>query len=331
MIDMATRQSAMGIGALALADTPSQLERRIRAMHWRRGRLGVTRGLVLGAIGGLIVLAACEAKVPTAAEVASMDVGALEKKAGNLDGVDGKFTKADYFVNGAPVSADSARAIVAAKISSVGVMKARSAGGRDTILITTVDRMPKRQRTEGDDDLVPLSMGGLSSSATLMIDGVVQAPGVRVRQDPKEIVSIQVMKPGKDPKYPNGLIAIERKRAKRVDAGQEKTSGSAPLADSAGITSGMLYPTLVRDGARTQLANSRDATGAPVLVATFDAKKPFAITIDGVRATMSELEALEPSEIRSQMMYPGDARARSSDPAAANGLMQVRTKRAVTQ
>jgi beta-lactamase regulating signal transducer with metallopeptidase domain len=324
LLDMAARQSAARIGAIALADGPSHLERRIQAMKAKRGSHAAVRGLLLGAVGGLLVLAACEAKVPTAAEVASMDVRTLEKKAAQLDLLDGKIAKADYFVNGEAVSADSARSIVAAKIGSVEVVKSQFAGGRDTIFVTTADLMPG-VRTRADD-LVPLpALGrGLSSDAVLMIDGVVQQPGIKARLDSKEVASVSVLKPGKDPRYPNGLIVIETKRAHRPDA-QRRPAGAVTRPDTLGATSA-LYPTPVREGERTQFANSRDSSGAPVLVATFDGRKPFAITIDGARATMSELEALKKSDIKSTMMYARDASAMSSDPAAANGLLKVVTK-----
>jgi beta-lactamase regulating signal transducer with metallopeptidase domain len=324
LLDMAARQSAARIGALALADGPSHLERRIQAMKATRGRHAAVRGLLLGAVGCLLVLVACEAKVPTAAEVASMDVGTLEKKAAQLDLLDGKIAKADYFVNGEAVSADSARSIVAAKIGSVEVVKSQFASGRDTIFITTADLMRgARIRT---DDLVPLPfVSGLSRDAVLMIDGVVQQPGIKSRLDSKDVVSVSVLKPGQDPKYPNGLIAIETRRANRPDA-ERRPAGAETRTDTPGATSARLYPTPVRDGERTRFANSRDSSGAPVLVTTFDGRKPFAITIDGARATMSELEALEEADIKSMMMYAHDARAMSSDPVAANGLLKVITK-----
>jgi beta-lactamase regulating signal transducer with metallopeptidase domain len=358
LIDMAARRSAVRIGALAMVDAPSHLERRIRAMQWKCGLHAVARGIALVATAALLVLAACEAKVPTAAEVSAMDVNAVEKRAAQLDLGDAKIAKADYFVNGVPVSGDSARAIVAEKIGSVEVVKSRFEGGRDTILVTTADRM-SGLRTREDDDLVPFPAmaRAMSGGAVLVIDGVVQQPGIKSRLDPKEVTSVSVMKPGHDAKYPNGLIAIETKRPRnrtsaerrpervmmRTDTIMVRTpSGlvaatrplSAELRRSADRTvllpggdSAAPYRFGVGDVERTQLANSKDSSGAPVLVATFDSRKPFAITIDGVRATMSQLEALKLSDLKSQTMYPRDARAMSSDPAAANGLLQVITKR----
>jgi hypothetical protein len=143
LIDMAARQSAVRIGALALADGPSHLERRIRAMQWTRGRLAAARGLVLGGMGGLLVLAACEAKVPTAADVAQMDVTSAQRTASQAGLMRTPASNTtDFFVNGVKISADQARALEAKNIGSIEVVKSELPSGRDTIFVTTADRMP---------------------------------------------------------------------------------------------------------------------------------------------------------------------------------------------
>jgi hypothetical protein len=144
LIDMAARQSAVRIGALALADGPSHLERRILAMQWTRGRLSRGRGLVLGAIGGLLVIAACETRLPTAADVAQMDVASAQRSAAQAGLVRTPASNStDFFVNGAKVTADEARALEAKIIGSIEVVKSEQPAGRDTIFVTTLDRMPK--------------------------------------------------------------------------------------------------------------------------------------------------------------------------------------------
>jgi len=215
LIDVAAQQRALRIGALALADGPSHLERRILAMRSTKGRHIRLRGLLLGAVGGLLVLAACEAKVPTAADVASMDVAALEKKAAQLGLPDANVAKADYFVNGAPVTADSARSIVAEKIGSVEVVKSQSVGGRDTIFVATTDVMPRLGDGDGAEQVTQAVARAFGRNALLVIDDVVQPHGIKAPLDPKDITSISIMKPGKNPQYPNGLIAIETKRPRR--------------------------------------------------------------------------------------------------------------------
>ena len=149
LIDMAARGAGIRVGTLALADRPSHLERRLLAMKTTRSRFVLLRTSALGAGAALLVLAACEAKVPTATDVAAMDVASAEKSAAEaglmrptLDG------RADFFVNGVKVSASQARAMEAKNIGSIEVVKSELASGRDTIFVTTADRMPPRTELE---------------------------------------------------------------------------------------------------------------------------------------------------------------------------------------
>jgi len=223
LIDMAARQSAVRIGALALADGPSHLERRIRAMQWTRGRLSRGRGLVLGAMGGLLVLAACEAKLPTSADIAAMDVASAQRtaaKAGFVRTPSGH--DVDYFINGVKSSSEQANALDAAKIGSVEVVKSEQAAGRDTIFVTTLDRMPAsdgaalrraaskmlsakelasvRTRQPGEAQPVYLIDG---RKATILELSALQESDIR---------SVNVYKKdgtGIDPEVANGVISIE--------------------------------------------------------------------------------------------------------------------------
>jgi TonB-dependent SusC/RagA subfamily outer membrane receptor len=79
-----------------------------------------TRRDLLLALVLTAVLAACEASMPTAEDVKKMDVALLERSAQAV-GV-GDLVKADYFVNGTPVTADAARAIAPEEIAAVRVM-----------------------------------------------------------------------------------------------------------------------------------------------------------------------------------------------------------------
>jgi beta-lactamase regulating signal transducer with metallopeptidase domain len=149
LIDMAAHAAGIRVGTLALADRPSHLERRLLAMRTHRSRFTLVRTGTLSVVAGLLVLAACEAKVPTAADIASMDVASAQKnaaEAGFLRTPSGDRT--DFFVNGMRVTADQARGMEAKNIGSIEVVKSELAGGRDTIYVTTADRMPKR--LEGD-------------------------------------------------------------------------------------------------------------------------------------------------------------------------------------
>jgi beta-lactamase regulating signal transducer with metallopeptidase domain len=145
LIDVASHHGGIRIGALALADGPSHLERRILAMNAPRKRHAVAYGAVLCGLGTLLVLAACEAKIPTSTEIAQMDVAGVEKSAaegGYMRTPSGDRT--DFFINGVKTSAEQARAMEAKNIGSIEFVRSELPSGRDTILVTTADRMPPR-------------------------------------------------------------------------------------------------------------------------------------------------------------------------------------------
>ena len=118
-------------------------------MQWTRGRLSRGRGLVLGAIGGLLVIAACETRLPTSADVAQMDVTSAQRSAAQAGLARTPASDAtDFFVNGVKVTAAEARALEAKVIGSVEVVKSELPTGRDTIFVTTTDRMPKELKSK---------------------------------------------------------------------------------------------------------------------------------------------------------------------------------------
>jgi len=145
LIDVAAHHGGIRIGALALADGPSHLERRILAMNAPRKRHALAYGALLSGFGALLVLAACEAKVPTSAEIAQMDVATAEKSAAEAGLMRTPANnRTDFFLNGAPVSAERARTIEAKDIGSIEIVKSELPTGRDTIYVTSADRMPPR-------------------------------------------------------------------------------------------------------------------------------------------------------------------------------------------
>jgi beta-lactamase regulating signal transducer with metallopeptidase domain len=161
LIDMAARREGLRIGALALADGQSHLERRILAMNGSRKRHAAARGAAFGTLSALLVLAACEAKVPTASEIASMDVASAERSASEAGFLRTPANdRTDFFIDGAQVSAEQARALEAKQIGSIEVVKSELPTGRDTIIVTTTARMPKSilslRASDGPD---PLEVG----------------------------------------------------------------------------------------------------------------------------------------------------------------------------
>ena len=150
LIDVAAHHGGIRMGALALADGPSHLERRILAMNAPRKRHALAYGALLSGFGTLLVLAACEAKVPTESQIAQMDVASAEKsvaEAGLMRTPNNSRT--DFFLNGVPISAERARALEAKDIGSIELVRSELPTGRDTMFVTSADRM-KLPAARGD-------------------------------------------------------------------------------------------------------------------------------------------------------------------------------------
>jgi len=194
LIDMAARGAGFRIGALALADRPSHLERRLLAMKRERSRYAVVRGAALSSAAGLLVLAACETKVPTAREMSSMKSADGAKSVTRSD-VSFGLGNADVFVNGVKVSRDSLNAIVGSRIFSLDVVK----GKRDTVFITTNDKVELR-------GLRPFMKRTNQSDPQVIIDGVVSSESALEALKPNEISEISSK--GPTPALPGGAIVV---------------------------------------------------------------------------------------------------------------------------
>ena len=119
-------------------------------MNAPRKRHAIAYGGLLCGLGTLLVLAACEAKIPTSAEIAQMDVASAEKSAAEVGYMRTPANdRTDFFLNGVPVSAERARAIEAKDIGSIEIVRSELPTGRDTIFVTSADRM-KRPATTAD-------------------------------------------------------------------------------------------------------------------------------------------------------------------------------------
>ncbi|MDQ2888950.1 MAG: M56 family metallopeptidase [Gemmatimonadota bacterium] len=131
------------LGATSLLEPSSHLERRLNAMIHptdssvaprRFGRL--LRTFPLLAIASTVAIAACESHVPTAADISGLDVASAERDARQASMIGAH--PVVYYVNGAHVSADTARAIEARNISSISVVTRNEASKQQEIRITTI-------------------------------------------------------------------------------------------------------------------------------------------------------------------------------------------------
>jgi beta-lactamase regulating signal transducer with metallopeptidase domain len=140
LIELAERCSGLGVGAAAFADASSHLERRLLAMKRTRPRFARARGGVLAAAAALALLVACDAQLPTSAEVEQMDVASAEKavvRTKMLASTDSVV----FMVDGVRMSAERARALNPDQIARIEVLRASMdstlARRRGEIRITT--------------------------------------------------------------------------------------------------------------------------------------------------------------------------------------------------
>jgi hypothetical protein len=150
LVAIASRRGGLPAFATALADAPSQLERRLLAMTTRLPRHAALRGGVLAAVAALFVAAACEMELPTAAQIEALDVAAAEAQAANV-GLAHPGAEPRYFVDGIAVLRDDAHALPPDRIARIEIVRARlgeDASSRDRIQIFTTDALERAARVE---------------------------------------------------------------------------------------------------------------------------------------------------------------------------------------
>ena len=205
LIDLAGRSSPLRFGMLALADPPSQLERRLLAMTYQRTRSAAPRA---GALGGLALgalLAACAAELPTAAQIQQMDVADAETAARSAAlGIE---RNTIYTLDGVVVTAEQARAVAPERIATMAVTGAASPETPSRLDIVTkmaaagegAERVPADAGSVGVKVRSGLPLPGLQAGAVpvLFIDGVRKAYDARTSPfgdlRPEEIESISVV------------------------------------------------------------------------------------------------------------------------------------------
>ena len=228
LIDIAGQCAGHRVGALALADRPSHLERRLLAMQPTRTRFLLLRSGTLTAIAALSILVACEARMPTSADVENMDVTSAEKamvQAKLVDAIAAK--RAVYTLDGLVVTADEAHAVMANRVASVSIKKNKLANGNAEVAITTSNRAA--DTISGVPMTIHLAGGGVMKSengavtsgtafnGVLLVDGVQKPASMLATIRRENIDAVEVIK-GKsvlqlssDPAAANGIIKITMK------------------------------------------------------------------------------------------------------------------------
>lgn len=234
LIDLAGQGSGFHVGAPALADSASHLERRLRTMTSHRARFAAARTGALGALALLALLAACEAKLPTEAQVANMDVAAAESGARRVQMIRLGDTTATYTLDGRSITAAEAHALKPEQIGRIEVMRKQIAGQPSQAQVNILSRQPGDalvagsapkvetrivMRTKGAHDSTGAvggmsRMDGESFDGLLVIDGEVAEAGRLRGVPPNDIVSVEVLKGPEaaklysDPAAARGVIKI---------------------------------------------------------------------------------------------------------------------------
>lgn len=236
LIELAGRCSGLPIGAPALADESSHLQQRLIAMTSRNLRPSISRGIAAALFAAVAILAACEARLPTATEVDDMTAASAATAGRKSLLLSGDTLSLQYMVDGVAVSAARANAIAPERIASIEITKGSAApNGKGLVIITTrkegdllrasggkVEYKVTMPRVAGDTAAPP---GDLPRRRLQNFTGVILVDGVRVSEaamqalKPTEIVSVEIVKgPTAARLYPapeakDGVIRITTKTA----------------------------------------------------------------------------------------------------------------------
>ena len=237
LIDVAQHASTLRLSALALADDSSHLHQRLLAMKRTVPRFVQLRGSLAATIVLAGLLIACQATLPTDAEIERMDVAAATRTARELAKATHADTNVNYTVNGVMATLSQASSLTPGVVDRVRIVTAPA--GKPTQINIETRKQPMAAAL-GDsvrtNVAVPLQdgfaepMGTLAARAPraerskvaftglLFIDGVRATEGQMRALDPKEIASVDVLKGIaaaqylNDPAAANGVIVIKTKR-----------------------------------------------------------------------------------------------------------------------
>jgi outer membrane receptor protein involved in Fe transport len=236
LIDLADRCTGFRVGATALADEGSHLERRLLAMKTNRMKRPLLRAGMLGTAAALALLAACEAKVPTGPEIDAMDVaGATKAATGTRFMMKSQMDSAIFYVDGKEVEAKTANSLMPNQIATIDISKGNSA--RSIIRISTNGQAPlaRGQAYKGSTSVTMHGMPPVDTSngavkariaglrdgignPLILIDGVKADNSQLQALDRNRILSIEVLKGdaaqklSSDPAAKNGIITVTTKK-----------------------------------------------------------------------------------------------------------------------
>lgn len=226
-------RSGVRIGAPALADESSHLERRLIAMTPRRSRFAHARGVSLAALAAAALVVACESALPTATDIERMDAASATESAVRMKVLSPSDSVPTFVIDGVVATALQAHQLAPEEIASVDVVK--KGDGHGEIRITTRAAAEAAGPTlpsdgvmlhmRGSDGESPVDTMTVTSGSKnriflglILIDGVKVDPAAMYALDPDRIESVEVIKGSMatqrytEPEAANGVLRITTKR-----------------------------------------------------------------------------------------------------------------------
>jgi len=252
LIELAGIRSEIRAGVAALAGRPSQLEQRLLAMKpgiKNRAPARVAALASFGALGLVSLIVACDVPLPTATEVANMNVASAEVAMKKLPVFFKQEGEIFFKVDGVPVSASQAHAIAPDQIATIDFLGAKAPGGKPEIRITKLPASGVRGKvhpvfskrsglsgtmliaegtaTKAQTHAIAAKLHGAlatkhPSNPVMMLNGVRVTPADIHALSPADIASVEIIKgaPATNlygtPDAANGVISVTTKGARSV-------------------------------------------------------------------------------------------------------------------
>lgn len=223
LLDLSAHPSSLSNSLPALSYHTSHLERRLLAMTARPARFVIARRVSGAVVAAAALLAACESKLPTSAEIHNMDAAAAVAHVSKVRAIDSMRT--EFIVDGKSVTSAEAKSLSASQIASIEVVK----GTDRSAQVRMRTKQPDSLRLTGEK--IPMY------ESFAIADGAKLAP---TRSAPLQIRSKTAF---------TGLFIIDGKEATELMANSISPDRIATVEVIKGDAAARLYPDpRARDG-----------------------------------------------------------------------------------
>jgi beta-lactamase regulating signal transducer with metallopeptidase domain len=210
----------------AFAARPSHLERRLLAMTTRRTAPQRRVSVAAGALGLVLVLAACESALPTAADIETMTAKSATTALTRLPlaATASDSIGTQYFVDGKPVAEAEAQLLKEQQIASVNVRLGSHTNFREIRIVSRAAAASSGPATasaptDGPGASAPVPLMRSTAKPLLIVDGVLQADDAALNSiRPETIEMVEVLKGDvakanySDPRAANGVVIVKTKK-----------------------------------------------------------------------------------------------------------------------